>query len=610
MRRSQTPQALGSPGPGRPSWSASARPFCLAVATWLTVAVGCGPPAPPVVPRFAVEGIEERVPVQGENLLGIRLSSSTPRVVVARLELTAPSGERVTAERRLQVPAQAGARLEVGYRAPEIGVHTGSLKVRDAVGGALYYAIDDLRLVVRPCWEFTQDRSYYTREEAIRFRARMNRTDLGADRVRVILRRARLDAGGGGAVGEVDGALLALAGSEAEGALPLAGLGYGQYELAAWLTGPGGAVDSVVVAFPVLAPASREVKLDRFSGSLLVDGAPFFPIGLYWVRAELLPEARRLGYNSGDYYYRLKGEQVAELMDAAGQDGIQILLELSDFIRGRPEPDLQAIDAAIARYRNHPALLAWYLIDEPEESGIKPEVTHRLYERLHRLDPYHPVYLVNNRPATYGAHVGASDVLAVDVYPIPLGPVSRVRERMQEARWCSLGRKPVWLIAQAFGATEHWPRPPTPAELRNMVYQGLVHGARGIFFYRHCDESERRIQPRPLRDEMEILAGELRALTPVLVEPESPQEIGLQDGDPGVDIALRQHQGDYYLLVVNTTLSMRRVRMELRGLPPLSRLEALGRSGPARLQDGRFEADLEALGTGAYRLETLEANGS
>ena len=74
---------------------------------------------------------------------------------------------------------------------------------------------------------------------------------------------------------------------------------------------------------------------------------------------------------------------------------------------------------------------------------------------------------------------------------------------------------------------------------------------------------------------------------------------------PGVDLALRQHQGDYYLLMVNTTLSMRRVRMELRGLPPLSRLEALGRSGPARLQDGRLEADLEALGTGVYRLETV-----
>jgi hypothetical protein len=582
----------------------------LAVAAWLFLATGCAPPAPPAVPRFSVEGIEERAPVQGENRLGVRLFSNTRRSVIARLELTAPSGERVTAEQRLQLPGQGATLVEVGFQVREVGVYTGSLQVRDAVQGSLLHAAEDLRLVVRPRWEFTQDRSYYTREEQIRFRARVNRDDLGANRVRVVLRSARsgqdpLEDGV-----EFDGAFLPLDGPEAHGAFGLAGLGTGEYELAAWLVGtdgPAGPVDSAVVAFPLLPPAPREVKLDRFSGSLLVDGAPFFPVGLYWLRAELLPGVRRLGFNSGDYFYRLTGDQVAELMDAAARDEVKILLELSDFIRRRSEPDLEAIDAAIARYRHHPALLAWYLIDEPEETGIKPEVTHRLYERIRRQDPYHPVYLVNNRPATYKAHIDASDILAIDVYPIPLGPVSRVRERMQEARYCSPEQKPVWLIAQAFGATEHWPRPPTPAELRNMVYQGLVHGARGIFFYRHCDEGERRIQPRPLREEMQVLAGELRGLTPVLLEPESVLQPGLQDGDPGVDLALRQHQGDYYLLVVNTTLSLRRVRVALRGLPSLARAEALGRSAPARLQDGRFEADLEALGTGVYR---LEASGS
>lgn len=603
MRCRRIPQALASPGQGRPSWSASARPFCLAAVVWLSAATGCGPPAPRAVPRFSVEGIEERAPVQGENRLGLRLFSNTRRAVSARLELTAPSGERVVAEERLQLPGQGAILAEVRFQAHEVGVHTGSLKVWDAANEAQYNTIDDLRLVVRPRWEFTQDRSYYTREEQIRFRARVNRDDLGANRVRVVLRSARSGQDQVEDGVELDGAFLPLDGPEAHGAFGLAGLGTGEYELAAWLTGPDGPIDSTVVAFPLLLPAPREVKLDRFSGSLLVDGAPFFPVGLYWLRAELLPRVRRLGFNSGDYYYRLTGDQIAALMDAAARDGIQILLELSDFIRRRSEPDLEAIDAAIARYRHHPALLAWYLIDEPEETGIRPEVTRRLYERVRRQDPYHPVYLVNNRPATYKAHSGGSDILAIDVYPIPLGPVSRVRQRLQEARYCSPEQKPVWLIAQAFGATEHWPRPPTPAELRNMVYQGLVHGARGIFFYRYCDEGERRIQPRPLMEEMELLAGELRGLAPVLLEPESVLESGLQDGDPGVDLALRQHQGDYYLLVVNTTLSLKRVRVVLRGLPSLARVEALGRSAPARLQDGRFEADLEALGTGVYRLE-------
>ena len=238
-----------------------------------------------------------------------------------------------------------------------------------------------------------------------------------------------------------------------------------------------------------LAPTASGVKINRFTGTLLRNGKPFFPVGLYWLRSEMLGEARRLRFNSGDYYYRLEPDEIAQLMEDAARENLGILLELSDFIRRREVPDYAGIDSVVTRYRTHPALLAWYLIDEPAETGVTPEVTRAVYQRVTELDPYHPVYLVNNRPHLYEDHIDAADIVGIDPYPVPKHPITRVREYVQEARWSSRGEKPVWLVAQAFGGVEHWPRAPTPIELRNMVYQGLVQGAKGVLFYRFCQEA-------------------------------------------------------------------------------------------------------------------------
>jgi hypothetical protein len=560
------------------------------------------------VAQLVVDRVETRAPTVGVNRLALSVVCPSPLSLQARLHWVRPGGERSEDSCRVDVAAGRGS-VEVPYTATAVGVHQLSMRLVDPRNGLLLYRADSLRVPVGPAWEFTPDRSLYTREPVLRWRVRLNRDDLAAARVEVFLRRLAPLATEppASAAPELARGVADLDEPETTGTLSLAAAEPGEYALTARLLGPVGVVDTAVVFVSCRAPASREVKVDQFSQSLVIDGVPFFPIGLYWLRAADLAAVRGLGFNSADYYYRLQGEQVADLMDAAARSGMQVLVELSDHIRNHREPDEAAIDAVVDRYRNHPALLAWYLIDEPAESAVSPEVTRRLYERLRQRDPYHPVLLVNNRPSTYAAHGRSCDLLAVDVYPIPNGPVSRVRERMDDAWWATGGTRPVWLVAQAFGATEHWPRPPTPTELRNMAFQGLVHGARGIFFYRYCTASERNIQPQPLWEEVQRLAGELRGLAPVLVEPAAAEQAWLADGEPGVDLALRRYAGDYYLFAVNTTLSTRRVSITLARLPRIARVEGLGRSGRADLQRQQLQLELEALGTGVYLLEAHDS---
>ncbi len=290
-------------------------------------------------------------------------------------------------------------------------------------------------------------------------------------------------------------------------------------------------------------------------------------------------------------------------MDKAAQEGIDILLELSDFVRLPGGPDAARIAETVERYRDHPALLAWYLIDEPTETGVAARHTRAAYRQVRELDPYHPVYLVNNRPYAYADHIDASDILGIDVYPIPRYPITRVREYMQEARGVSLGRKPVWLVAQAFGGVEHWPRSPTPGELRNMVYQGVVHGARGIMFYRYCREDERHIQPPELWREVRTLAAELTDLTPALVASDWGDGTGVVEGDKQVDVLVRALEGAYYLFVVNCSDTIQEVRLRARALPVFSRVQALHRSPPPQLGAEGLEVTLAPLGVAVYRLE-------
>ncbi len=551
------------------------------------------PKTTPEVPTVQI--IQEQLPVVGDNLLDLQLfrPGSGSRLLIALLEWESPSGEQREVEHRLQVPQGRLVRYALPYRLKEAGIHRAALRLYDPELDTPIHAVEELRLFARPAWELSGDRSYYTVEDEIRFRLRRNRRGDTTIPATVELRRG---------VEVLDRVDVNMVGQEVSGAFAAYALPEGRYWLVARWLDPVGGADSLAVACEKFAPAAREVKIDLFSQSLLVDGEPFFPIGLYWLQADILAPMRRLHFNSGDYFYKLRGEEVAALMDEAAEAGMYILLELTEYARRRPEPDYRAIAAVVERYRQHPALLAWYIVDEPGETKMKPEAAEAIYKLVRKRDPYHPTYLVNNRPNLYATYSAASDILAIDVYPIPNYPISQVGDYMQQARWTSLERKPVWLVAQAFGGVEHWPRSPTASELRNMIYQGLVGGAKGVLFYRYCQENERHIQPLALWREVQRLAAELAELGPVLLQEEHRLEA--QSAGGGVEVAVKEYKRNFYVFAVNVAEERRRLDLRLEGLPPMGRAEVLHGQAVPTLTNGRLAAELGPLGTAVFRLQT------
>ncbi|HHV44386.1 MAG TPA: hypothetical protein GXX57_06940 [Firmicutes bacterium] len=141
------------------------------------------------------------------------------------------------------------------------------------------------------------------------------------------------------------------------------------------------------------------------------------------------------------------------------------------------------LGGTIAEFRADPALLGWYLADEPQHYGITPDAALRLNERFRQDDPSHPVVIVHSVPNLYRAYAPACDVMMVDIYPIGYQPICVIAEGIKEARTVVKDEKPVWAVIQMHQNIYVPRRGPTAREVRAMTYLALCSGAKGIFFF-------------------------------------------------------------------------------------------------------------------------------
>jgi len=89
-------------------------------------------------------------------------------------------------------------------------------------------------------------------------------------------------------------------------------------------------------------------------------------------------------------------------------------------------------------------------------------------------------------PGSFERFGTTTDILAVDPYPIP-NSVTMVSNWMRVAQDAVQERRPIWIIPQLHNTAAYHDRNagryPTPEEERNMVYQGLIWGAKGVVYY-------------------------------------------------------------------------------------------------------------------------------
>jgi hypothetical protein len=280
------------------------------------------------------------------------------------------------------------------------------------------------------------------------------------------------------------------------------GLTQGIYKITSHITLPArqGIRYLATTQLNILSYKPNEVKTDRLTGGLIVNRRQFFPFGFYTyspVFPALPGEEVVKGFNMISPYQKILPGTLNErkaYMDRCAQLGMKVHYNLLSVSGGggvgskiediTDDEKRSRMIGEIKTFMNHPALLAWYISDEPTGNRISPETLEEIYKTVRENDPWHPVSIVFMAPfLTSKKFANALDIVMADPYPLPDLPVSMVGDVAGQLKKEFTGKNPVWIVPQAFGGGELWSREPTIQEIRSMTWQAVINGATGIQYF-------------------------------------------------------------------------------------------------------------------------------
>ena len=348
--------------------------------------------------------------------------------------------------------------------------------------------------------------------------------------------------------------------------------------------------------------------IDSETGALIVGGAKIFPIilsngpppaGTAPSGKNGLAEVAAGGVNmirsgSGNWSIELADGQITEersVLDAAGGHGLHCwtwLGRVPNLPAQTGSANEQLLVKIVNGLKGHSALAAWKGLDEPALGSVPVAGLVRAYQRLHALDPDHPLVIIEAPRGTIAAltpYSAALDITGADIYPVSYPPGTHAggantgisvvgdvtRKMVQAARG-----KPVWMTLQIAWSgvlpPAHVPRFPTLLEERFMAYQAIVAGARGLaFFGGHLTQLMRPADVQSgwnwtfWERVLKPLVTELSstAIAPALVAPAATVTITANAAD--IDLATRQADGFLYLIAVRRGNSTSQITFS--GLP-------------------------------------------
>ena len=389
--------------------------------------------------------------------------------------------------------------------------------------------------------------------------------------------------------------------------VPLAQLPEGRSTLLCTLLADGKELAVARTELLRVPPKQGAVKIDGVSRGLLVDDLPLLPFGFYCVfPVGSLPEdeATQGFTHIAPYQSRAEGHtaetlaQIRAYLDRCAALGLKVHYDIRQLAQAPASEEKWArLKAEVDAFRDHPALLCWYLCDEPAGQRIEPSVLEQAYRFVKELDPYHPITIVFCVPNRAEEYLNAMDIMMADPYPIPSRPVTLVSEWTEQLRQVTRDRMPLWIVPQAFGGGEWWQREPSFREERVMTYLALIHGATGIQYFIRRAPIGNPISPS-LWSECRRLSLEAAELTPWLLSTEVKPRVASDSG--AVHVAAWRHRGDILILAANTENRPKPLRLKLTDLAYTGQARVLFESRAVPLDGGALAEPIDAFGTRAY----------
>jgi len=362
------------------------------------------------------------------------------------------------------------------------------------------------------------------------------------------------------------------------------------------------------------------VKVNRFRRCLVIDGKPFVGYGTAG-SGNRRPEIARahykhlksLGCNTlllfhcGFGFPDAAGGRRKVDLDALGvsldivhEYGMKAAVDLGEFVstRRRKFTNAEGIEylcAVVERFRTHPALLNWDLVDEPSPQHEPLDRIEVIYRLIRQIDPYHPVTLnVNVGPARFLPWKTVSDIPSIDMYPVPQESAGTIADGAAGMERFAPYR-PIRFWLQSFCGSGFELREPTPHELLAMANMAAVHGT-NIFLY--------FIYPPKSPDLLDMWAQIHREFSQIedALTAADRRSVALEPDDAPIHASLRIVGREAVLLTVNKSEKAQEVTIVLPEPIRADKADVLFEKRAVAAPGGRIHDKFKPLERHVYRL--------
>lgn len=321
-------------------------------------------------------------------------------------------------------------------------------------------------------------------------------------------------------------------------------------------------------------PKGNEVYFDE-NLNLVVNGKPMLPI-IWWSGSPFEEIAKTgadgiiVGFGSGAKKHLddlLKINQFGVVVLMGGGEEKRYIYEKEKLT----EEAIKVITDRINAIKDHPALLFYYLTDEPEGKAVSVTVLKEVYELIKKLDPYHPINITNDSVGGIHTYIDCADMFFPDPYVDPLVDGKLTREMsyisyfMDEIKKAGRGKKFLGVTPQVFDAgkvfalappyTTRNNRAPSFVEERCMNYLAIVHGAKGFNYYVYGKRDPSHwgaVNYPDLRVGMPYLIKEIKSLSDViLLGVEKNKDVEIKNKK--IHWLVKEYKGKKYVFAVNTS---------------------------------------------------------
>lgn len=238
--------------------------------------------------------------------------------------------------------------------------------------------------------------------------------------------------------------------------------------------------------------------------------------------------AKECGFDMHLGLYRAKESALVSL-DAAARKGIDVIISF---------PQIKdSTESAVALIKDHPALYAYHLKDEPDRSDFGWLAD--LCDKINGLDPEHPCYInllpnwawgVEEYPENIESFASQIEVpfYSFDNYPvIEVDGKIEVRSdwyrNLEEfSQMAGSHSKPFWgfVLAKAHSITDPWPDTvypePTLGQIRLQAFSNLLYGAQAIQYFNFTGIVDPvTCEKQPAYDLIQQVNSEIKAYSPV-----------------------------------------------------------------------------------------------